>query len=84
MAARWWNPRVRRQRDRSRRSREPSCQFVRRSNVVNGRLLDAQEVADWLGAPVSWVRESTRLGAMPCVPLGRNRRCDRDDVEAWL
>ena len=40
-------------------------------------LLDAHEVADWLGVPVSWVRESTRSGAMPCVQLGRYRRYDR-------
>ena len=38
------------------------------------RLLDAAEVAEWLGVPVSWVRESTRSGAMPCVELGRYRR----------
>ena len=47
-------------------------------------LLDAHEVADWLGVPVSWVRESTRSGAMPCVQLGRYRRYDRADVQAWL
>ena len=51
---------------------------------MSDRLLDANEVAEWLGVPVSWVRESTRLGAMPCVPLGRYRRYDRGDVLAWL
>jgi excisionase family DNA binding protein len=51
---------------------------------VSERLLDAREVAEWLGVPVSWVRESTRSGAMPCVELGRYRRYARDDVEAWL
>lgn len=48
------------------------------------RLLDAREVAEWLGVPVSWVRESTRSGARPCVELGRYRRYDRADVKAWL
>ena len=48
------------------------------------RLLDAHEVAEWLGVPVSWVRESTRSGAMPCVELGRYRRYVREDVAAWL
>lgn len=48
------------------------------------RLLDAREVADWLGVPVSWVRESTRSGAMPCVELGRYRRYERREVERWL
>ena len=32
---------------------------------MSERLLDAHEVADWLGVPVSWVRESTRSGALP-------------------
>jgi excisionase family DNA binding protein len=51
---------------------------------VTGRLLDAKEVADRLNVPVSWVRESTRSGAMPCVELGRYRRYDWQAVEAWL
>ena len=51
---------------------------------MSDRLLDANEVADWLGVPVSWVRESTRSGAMPCVELGRYRRYERAAVEAWL
>ena len=38
---------------------------------MTDRLLDANEVAERLHVPVSWVRESTRSGAMPCVELGR-------------
>lgn len=48
------------------------------------RLLDAAEVAEMLAVPVSWVREATRSGAMPCVRLGRYVRFERDEVEAWL
>jgi excisionase family DNA binding protein len=51
---------------------------------VTDRLLTAGEVAELLAVPVSWVRESTRSGSMPCVPLGRYRRYDRQDVLAWL
>lgn len=51
---------------------------------MSDRLLTAMEVAELLSVPVSWVRESTRSGAMPCVPLGRYRRYDRADVLAWL
>jgi excisionase family DNA binding protein len=51
---------------------------------VTGQLLTAAEVAELLNVPVSWVRESTRSGAMPCVSLGRYRRYDREDVLAWL
>jgi excisionase family DNA binding protein len=51
---------------------------------MNGRLLDATEVAERLNVPVSWVRGLTRSGAMPCVELGRYRRYDWSAVEAWL
>ena len=51
---------------------------------MSERLLDAREVAEWLGVPVSWVRESTRSGAIPRVKLRRYRRYVRGDVEAWL
>ena len=48
------------------------------------RLLTAEEVAELLAVPVSWVRESTRSGAMPCVRLGRYVRFERAAVEGWL
>jgi excisionase family DNA binding protein len=48
---------------------------------VSDRLLTAAEVAEILAVPVSWVRESTRSGAMPHVQLGRHGRYRRDDVE---
>ena len=51
---------------------------------MSDRLFTAAEVAAWLGVPVSWVRGSTRSGALPCVELGRYRRYVRADVEAWL
>ena len=51
---------------------------------MTDRLLDANEVAERCNVPVSWVRESTRSGAMPCVELGRYRRYEWPAVEAWL
>lgn len=51
---------------------------------MTDRLLDAQEVAERLGVPTSWVRESVRSGAIPHVRLGRYVRFDLADVEAWL
>lgn len=48
------------------------------------RLLDANEVAELLNVPVSWVRESTRSKAIPCVRLGRYVRYELPVVEAWL
>jgi excisionase family DNA binding protein len=51
---------------------------------VSERLLTAAEIAEMLSVPVSWVRESTRSGAIPCVQLGRYRRYVLEDVLAWL
>jgi excisionase family DNA binding protein len=50
---------------------------------VSVRLLTADEVAVLLAVPVSWVRESTRSGAIPCVELGRYRRYREAAVLAW-
>jgi len=51
---------------------------------MSDRLLTAAEVAELLAVPISWVRESTRSGAMPYVELGRYRRYRLADVELWL
>ena len=51
---------------------------------MSERLLTASEVAELLAVPVSWVRESTRSGAIPHIKLGRYRRYRLADVEAWL
>ena len=62
------------------------CSVVRswRGGYVNDRLMTASEVAELLSVPVSWVRESTRSGVIPCVELGRYRRYRHDQVTAWL
>lgn len=51
---------------------------------MSDRLLDASAVAERLGVPKTWVLESARSGAMPCVRLGRYVRFDLADVEKWL
>ena len=51
---------------------------------MSERLVDAAAVAERLGVPVSWVRESTRSGAIPHVRLGRYVRFDLDDVASWV
>jgi excisionase family DNA binding protein len=48
------------------------------------QLLTAEQVAELLAVPVSWVRSSTRSGAMPHVHLGRYRRYRWPDVVAWV
>jgi excisionase family DNA binding protein len=46
--------------------------------------LTADQIADLLSVPKTWVLESARTGAIPCVRLGRYVRFDETDVKAWL
>lgn len=48
------------------------------------KLLHASDVAELLAVPVSWVRDQTRQGRIPCVTLGRYRRYDESEIRAWL
>lgn len=48
------------------------------------RLLTAEEVAERLSVPTSWVRAETRAGGMPHLELGRYKRYEWDAVVAWL
>jgi excisionase family DNA binding protein len=52
--------------------------------VADGRLLQAQEVADLLALPLTWVREATRAGRLPHVRLGRYVRYERAAVLTWV
>jgi hypothetical protein len=47
-------------------------------------LVDADVIAKMLSVPISWVREQTRSGAIPHVPLGRYKRYNPEKVRAWL
>jgi excisionase family DNA binding protein len=51
---------------------------------VSDKLLTAEAIAEMLNVPMTWVRESTRSGAIPCIVLGRYRRYDLAAVLAWL
>ena len=51
---------------------------------MNDRLLNASEIAERLGVPETWVRETTRSGAMPAIKLGKYWRYDLADVETWV
>jgi excisionase family DNA binding protein len=48
------------------------------------RLLTADQVAELLAVPESWVREATRAGRLPYIALGRYRRYSRHEIQAWL
>ena len=51
---------------------------------MTGRLLTAEEVAEMLGVPKTWVYEQARKGLLPTVELGRYRRFRREAVEEWV
>jgi excisionase family DNA binding protein len=51
---------------------------------MSERLLTAAEVAERLSVPESWVRQETRAGRIPHLPLGRYRRYDWQAVVDWL
>jgi excisionase family DNA binding protein len=48
------------------------------------RLLDADQVAEMLGVPKTWVYEQSRKGLIPTVELGRYRRYRREAIEEWI
>jgi excisionase family DNA binding protein len=47
-------------------------------------LLTAQDVAEMLGVPASWVYSQTRAGRIPTVRLGRYYRYRADAIAAWI
>jgi excisionase family DNA binding protein len=51
---------------------------------MTGALLTADDVAELLSVPKSWVYEQSRLGRIPTVTLGRYRRYRREAIEEWL
>jgi excisionase family DNA binding protein len=53
-------------------------------SLTPGRLLTAKDVAQMLSVPESWVREATREGRIPHLSLGRYRRYQQAEIEAWL
>jgi excisionase family DNA binding protein len=50
----------------------------------NGNLLTADQVAELLNVPTSWVYAETRAGRLPHVKLGRYRRYNRPSIEAFV
>jgi excisionase family DNA binding protein len=48
------------------------------------RLLEPQEVADYLGMKVRWVYEEAKAGRLPHVRLGRYVRFRQESIDAWL
>lgn len=47
-------------------------------------LLTADQVAELLSVPKSWVYAEARAGRIPWVPMGRYKRFRRSSIEAWI
>lgn len=52
--------------------------------VLDEPLLDVQRAAELLNVRVSWIREATRTGYLPCLKIGKHVRYTRSMLEAWL
>jgi excisionase family DNA binding protein len=51
---------------------------------VSGSLLTADQVAQMLGVPKTWVYEQSRKGRIPTVTLGRYRRYRAEAIQRWV
>jgi len=59
-------------------------QQVAGRQLAGAPLLTADQVAELLAVPVSWVREQTRAGRIPHLRLGRYCRYQLPALQAWL
>jgi excisionase family DNA binding protein len=48
------------------------------------RLLEAEDVANYLGVRTDWVYREVRAGRLPHIRLGRAVRFRRESIEAWI
>lgn len=52
--------------------------------VKTDALLTAQDLADWLNRPVSWVHDMVQQRRLPFLRVGRHLRFKRSDIENYL
>jgi excisionase family DNA binding protein len=55
-----------------------------RPSTTGARLLEAEDVADYLGVRTDWVYREVRAGRLPHIRLGRAVRFRRESIEAWI
>jgi len=54
------------------------------SRTTTSRLLEVEDVADYLGVRTDWVYREVRAGRLPHIRLGRAVRFRRESIEAWV
>lgn len=62
----------------------PFQRLLRSSQATSQRLLTAEDVAERLGVPRSWVYAQARQNKIPYVRLGHYRRFRPEAIEAWV
>lgn len=50
----------------------------------SARLLEAEDVANYLGVRTDWVYREVRAGRLPHIRLGRAVRFRSESIEAWI
>ena len=48
------------------------------------RLLEAEDIAGYLGMRTDWVYREVRAGRLPHIRLGRAVRFRQESIDAWL
>ncbi len=56
----------------------------REDRVASSRLLEADDVARYIGMTTDWIYREVRAGRMPHIRLGRCVRFRRESIDAWL
>jgi excisionase family DNA binding protein len=63
---------------------EPGGGGVVSLGADSARLLEAEDVANYLGVRTDWVYREVRAGRLPHIRLGRAVRFRRESIEAWI
>jgi excisionase family DNA binding protein len=63
---------------------EPTGGGVVRLGADSARLLEAEDVANYIGVRTDWVYREVRAGRLPHIRLGRAVRFRRESIEAWI
>ena len=54
------------------------------AGTTGSRLLEAEDVANYLGVRTDWVYREVRAGRLPHIRLGRAVRFRSESIEAWI
>ena len=63
---------------------QPDDDVDRNDLVGPGRLLEADDIARYIGMTTDWIYREVRAGRMPHIRLGRYVRFRRESIDAWL